>query len=290
MKKNRANRKIWPAPAKINLFLHIVSKRADGYHNLQTVFQLLDYGDELSFELNLDGIIRRDYDHGFSKQNDICLRAAHVLKKYADDGAGVTIGLTKNLPIGGGLGGGSSDAATVLIALNQLWNLGLEREKLAKIGLLLGADVPVFVMGQSSWAEGVGECLTPVTLPEKWYLVINPDICVSTVDIFTNKRLTLRPEMKRIRAFQEASQLHFGDNHLEPIVRAEYPEVDRLFRCLSKYGEPRMSGSGGAIFLPLSEQISDRDKGLEILAQIPPNSSGFVARGINFHPLNEQFL
>jgi 4-diphosphocytidyl-2-C-methyl-D-erythritol kinase len=284
------NRQIWPAPAKINLFLHIVGKRDDGYHNLQTIFQFLDYGDELSFELNSEGIIRRDYDYGFSEQGDICLRAAHSLKKHASDTAGVSIGLTKNLPMGGGLGGGSSDAATVLIALNQLWGLGLEREKLAKIGLSLGADVPVFVMGQSSWAEGVGERLTPITLSENWVLVINPDICVSTGDIFTNKRLTPRPQMKRIRAFQEASQLHFGDNHLEPIVRAEYPEVDRLFRWLSKFGEPRMSGSGGAIFLPLSEQFSDREKGLEILAQRPPNSSGFVARGINFHPLHEQFL
>lgn len=290
MQKTITHQKIWLAPAKINLFLHIVGKRDDGYHDLQTVFQLLDYGDELTFELNTDGLICRDYDYGFSEQDDICLRAARALKKYADKDAGITISLTKNLAMGGGLGGGSSDAATVLIALNQLWELGLERVKLAEIGLALGADVPVFVMGRSSWAEGVGERLTPINLQEKWYLLINPDICVSTVDVFANKRLTPRPQMKRIRAFQKASQLYFGDNQLEPIVRAEYPEVDRLFRWLSKYGEPRMSGSGGAVFLPLSEQLSDRDRGLEILAQRPSNSSGFVARGINFHPLHEQFL
>ena len=174
----------WPAPAKINLFLHIVGKRPDGHHNLQTVFQFVDYGDDLYFELNSRSEISRNYDLGFSEEVDLCLRAAKSLKPYAAAECGVKIGITKRLPMGGGLGGGSSDAATVLIALNALWNIGLSRQELAEIGLSLGADVPVFVMGQSAWAEGVGEQLTPLKLAETWFLVLNPQISVSTAQIF----------------------------------------------------------------------------------------------------------
>jgi len=173
----------WPAPAKINLFLHIVGKRVDGYHNLQTVFQFLDYGDELRFDLNTDGRISRAYDVGFAENVDLCLRAAKLIKQYASPEQGVEISLIKRLPMGGGLGGGSSDAATVLIALNSLWNVGLSRHNLAELGLSLGADVPVFVMGQSAWAEGVGEQLTPIELAENWFLVLNPQISVSTAQI-----------------------------------------------------------------------------------------------------------
>ncbi len=273
--------KIWQAPAKINLFLHIVGKRDDGYHNLQTVFQFLDYGDELKFETNDSGEITRDYDFGFNQQEDLCLRAARLLKKYADKSAGVTISLNKRLPMGGGLGGGSSDAATVLIALNSLWNLNLKKQKLAELGLSLGADVPVFVMGQSAWAEGVGEQLTPLKLEEKWFLVVNPNICVPTVQIFNNKQLTASPQMMKIRAFREAVGSHFGDNQLEPIVRVEYPEVEALFRWLNKFGDPRMSGSGGSVFMPLKNQ----QQGIEVLANKPSEVTGFVAKGLNFHPL-----
>jgi len=173
----------WPAPAKINLFLHVVGKRADGYHNLQTVFQFLDYGDELYFDLNNRGKISRRYDFGFGEEVDICMRAAKLLKQYASPECGVEIGLIKRLPMGGGLGGGSSDAATVLIALNSLWKLGLSRQKLSELGLSLGADVPVFVEGRAAWAEGVGEQLTPLELPEIWFLVLNPQISVSTAQI-----------------------------------------------------------------------------------------------------------
>lgn len=272
---------IWPAPAKINLFLHVTGKRDDGYHELQTVFQFLDYGDDLQFELNRQGVVRRDYDYGFDEQSDLCLRAARMLKAHAADSSGVTISLNKRLPMGGGLGGGSSDAATVLIALNKLWGTGLSRVELAGLGVQLGADVPVFVMGKSAWAEGIGERLTPLELEEKWFLVINPNICVSTAKVFANKHLTARPEMMKIRALQEADQQHFGDNQLEPIVRAEYPQVDQLFGWLQAYGEPRMSGSGGAVFLPLAGQ----QQGLEILAKKPSESTGFVAKGVNTHPL-----
>lgn len=277
-------RQIWPAPAKINLFLHVVGKRPDGYHELQTAFQFLDYADELQFELNNDGLVQRDYDFGFDPKSDLCLRAAMLLKQYAPKSAGVTISMFKRIPVGGGLGGGSSNAATVLIALNHLWKTALTREKLAQLGLTLGADVPVFVMGQSAWAEGVGERLTPVQLEEPWFLVVNPKICVSTAKVFANKHLTARPQTMKIRAFQKADQLHFGDNQLEPIVRAEYPQVDRLFRWLQNFGKPRMSGSGGALFMPISEP----QQGLEILQRKPLKSTGFVAKGLSFHPLFEK--
>jgi 4-diphosphocytidyl-2-C-methyl-D-erythritol kinase len=273
--------KAWPAPAKINLFLHIVGKRADGYHNLQTVFQFVDYGDDLYFQINSQAKISRNYDLGFSEELDLCLRAAKLLKRYAAPECGVEIGITKRLPIGGGLGGGSSDAATVLIALNVLWDIGLSRQKLAEIGLSLGADVPVFVMGRSAWAEGVGEQLTPLKLAETWFLVLNPQISVSTAQIFSNKHLTPAPEMKKIRALEKGIDSSFGENQLEAIVRAEYPQVNSLIEWLSKYGQPRMSGSGGSVFMPVSSQ----QQGLEIFAKRPSYSVGFVAKGLNNHPL-----
>lgn len=271
----------WPSPAKINLFLHIVGKRADGYHNLQTAFQFIDYGDELTFELNSNGVIGRAYDFGFSKEEDLCLRAAYALKKRSNRDVGVTIGMTKRLPMGGGVGGGSSNAATVLIALNYLWELGLSRQALADIGLSLGADVPVFVHGKAAWAEGVGEQLWPIQPTEKWLVVLNPQISVSTAQIFSNKQLTIAPEIKRIRALNKCIDSNFGDNQLEAIVRADYPEVDALFKWLSQYGKPRMCGSGGSVFLPVESQI----QGNQILAKRPSNSVGFVAKGQNFHPL-----
>ncbi|MEM7655571.1 MAG: 4-(cytidine 5'-diphospho)-2-C-methyl-D-erythritol kinase, partial [Bacteroidota bacterium] len=253
----------------------------DGYHDLQTVFQFLDYGDDLFFELRDDGQVIREYDFGFSEDNDLCLRAAALLKPLADESCGVSINLIKRLPMGGGLGGGSSNAATTLIALNDLWNIGLNRDELADLGLKLGADVPVFVKGQAAWAEGVGERLSPVELAENWYLVLNPQINVSTAHIFSNKHLTHAPEMKKIRALEKGIDSTFGENQLEPIVRAEYPQVNAIFEWLSQYGKPRMSGSGGSVYLPLlSEQI-----GLELLAKKPLSTSGFVARGMNIHPL-----
>ena len=278
--------RVWPAPAKINVFLHIVGKRADGYHNLQTVFQFVDYCDELRFDLRNDGVISRNYDYGFDQDSDLCLRAARLLKQKADSlnkakNHGVTVHLTKRLPMGGGLGGGSSDAATVLVALNYLWEVGLSRQELAEIGLILGADVPVFVMGSASWAEGVGEQLTPIVLPEPWLLVLTPNIEVSTAKIFSHKQLTRGPEMKRIRALEKGIDFGFGENQLEPIVRSEYPEVDAIFRCLSQFGKPRMSGSGGSVFLPLV----DHDQGVELLASKPKDAIGFVAKGLNRHPL-----
>ena len=274
-------RKIWPAPAKINLFLHITGKRPVGYHDLQTVFQFLDYGDDLFFDLRDDGLVERVYDLGFSEEQDLCLRAAALLKPLCASSCGVSIDLTKRLPMGGGLGGGSSNAATTLIALNELWEIGLSRTELAELGLQLGADVPVFVEGRAAWAEGVGEVLTPLKLAETWYLVLNPQINVSTAQIFSHKRLTITPQMKKIRALEKGIDSTFGENQLETIVRAEYPEVNALFEWLSQHGKPRMSGSGGSVFLPLKSQ----NHGLELLAKKPLSAVGFVARGMNIHPL-----
>lgn len=273
----------WPAPAKINLFLHVVGKRDDGYHLLQTAFQFLDYGDELRFKVNRSNELSRTYDYGFDEQSDICLRAARALKPYAAEEMGVQIDLVKRLPMGGGLGGGSSDAATTLIALNQLWALGLTRPQLAEIGLGLGADVPVFVMGQAAWAEGVGELLTPASFAEDWYLILNPNVHVSTADIFAHKHLTARPQMKKIRALEKGVTASFGENQLESLVRADYPQVDALLIWLSQYGQARMSGSGGSVFM----RVCDRQQGLDILQKRPDETTGFVARGVNIHPLRD---
>jgi len=279
--QDATGRIIWPAPAKINLFLHVLDRRADGYHNLQTVFQFLDYSDDLFFTLRDDGLIERSYDYGFDEADDLCLRAAALLKEYTDPRCGVTIDLTKRLPMGGGLGGGSSNAATTLIALNFLWKLGLSRAKLAELGLTLGADVPVFVAGKSAWAEGIGEQLSPVDIEQPWYLILNPNINVSTAQIFCHKNLTAAPQMKKIRALEKGIDSSFGENQLEAIVRAEYPQVDALLEWLSQYGKPRMSGSGGSVFMPLSSE----QYGIELLAKRPKNSVGFVAKGLNNHPL-----
>jgi len=268
----------WPSPAKINLFLHVVGKRPDGYHELQTVFQFLDYGDDLFFDLRNDGVVERQYDLGFSEDSDLCLRAAALLKPFAALSCGVSIDLTKRLPIGGGLGGGSSNAATVLLALNQLWNIGFEKERLAELGLQLGADVPVFVMGQAAWAEGVGEQLSPLNLAEKWYLVVNPQINVSTVQVFSNKRLTTAPKIKRMRALEKGIDSTFGENQLEQIVLTEYPEVNAVFEWLSQHGKPRMSGSGGSVFLPISDENTGlKDSGIRRFESFHPSHSFYLS-------------
>ena len=278
----------WPAPAKINLFLHVTGKRPDGYHDLQTVFQFLDYGDDLHFTVTQDEEITRGYDFGFSVESDLCLRAARLLKPYAKQSLGVHIQMTKRLPMGGGLGGGSSDAATVLLALNSLWEVGLSVDELAEIGLQLGADVPVFVRGHAAWAEGIGEQLTPLRLEEPWYLVLIPPVSVSTGKIFSNKHLTATPQMKKIRALEEGDDVihiktlfSLGENQLEKIVRAEYPQVNDVLEWLGQYGNPRMTGSGGCVFMALRSQ----QQGLQLLADKPLNTSGFVAKGMNIHPL-----
>jgi 4-diphosphocytidyl-2-C-methyl-D-erythritol kinase len=271
--------KTWPAPAKLNLFLHVTGRRADGYHTLQTVFQFLDYGDELTFVVTDDGrVTRAEPVAGVAEDRDLTLRAARLLQESCGITRGVQIRLTKRLPIGGGLGGGSSDAATTLLAMNELWGVRLSRSDLASLGLKLGADVPVFIHGHAAWAEGIGEVLTPVEPEEAWYLVLVPPVHVSTAGVFGDPELTRYSPPLTIRDFHEGRGLQ---NDLEPVVRSRYPDVDRALRLLAEFGEPRMSGSGGCVFL----KLRDADQGKQILERIPKPFTGFVARGLNRHPL-----
>lgn len=263
------------APAKLNLFLRILNRREDGFHNLQTVFQLLDFGDELRFSESLSGHIERDYDF-LPFDDDLCVRAVRALEKASDRQLPVRISLTKRLPMGGGVGGGSSDAATVLMAVNRLWQLGLSRERLMELGLTLGADVPVFVYGQSVWAEGVGERFTPILLPEKYYLVVTPEVSVSTAKIFANKCLTREQDPITIRDFHGGTTR----NELESVVRKSYPLVDETFRWLEQFGHPVMTGTGASVFLASQSRAE-----LDVVArQCPAFASCFVARGIQQHP------
>lgn len=269
----------WPAPAKLNLFLHVTGRRADGYHTLQTVFQFLDYGDELSFLVTDDGKITHGAPvAGVAADRDLSLRAARLLQESRGVTQGVRIHLAKRLPIGGGLGGGSSDAATTLLALNELWHAGLSVPQLAALGLKLGADVPVFIHGHAAWAEGIGEILTPVEPAETWYLVLVPPVHVSTAQVFADPELTGYSPPLTIRDFHEGRGLR---NDLEPVVRRRYPDVDRAMRLLAEHGTPRMSGSGGCVFL----NVGNADQGRQILERIPEPFTGFVARGLNRHPL-----
>ena len=290
--------RIWPAPAKLNLFLHVVGRRADGYHLLQTVFQFLDHGDELEFRVSDDGNIARAADiPGVPAAADLTLRAARLLQARTNTARGVEIHLRKRIPAGGGLGGGSSDAATTLLALNELWGLHWERSRLAALGLELGADVPVFVMGQAAWAEGVGEVLTPIELAQPWYVVLSPPVSVSTAAVFAQfgaamdrmsecsdehgdvreRQLTRYSPAITIRDFRAGRTR----NDLEPAVRRQYPQVDSALTWLSRFGEPRMTGSGGCVFV----EVESADEGQAILAQVPAGLRGFVARGVNRHPL-----
>ncbi|MHB8534326.1 MAG: 4-(cytidine 5'-diphospho)-2-C-methyl-D-erythritol kinase [Sulfuricaulis sp.] len=270
----------WPAPAKLNLFLRITGRRADGYHTLQTAFQFLDYGDELKFIVTGDGrIVRATPFPGVTQDRDLSVRAARLLQAHTAVAQGAEIHLTKRIPTGGGLGGGSSDAATTLLALNRLWGTGLSLPELAALGLRLGADVPVFVHGHAAWAEGIGEILTPIDPEEACYLVVVPPVHVSTAQVFADPELTRYSPPLTIRDFHAGHGLR---NELEPMVRSRYPEVDRAMRLLAEFGEPRMSGSGGSVFL----KVTDPDQGRKILDRIPQPFAGFVARGINRHPLS----
>jgi len=273
----------WPAPAKLNLFLHVTGRRPDGYHTLQTLFQFLDYGDRLQFTPTDDGRIVRSHPlPGVPEESDLSMRAARLLREAAGVRSGAVIRLEKQLPLGGGLGGGSSDAATTLLALNKLWNCGLDLDRLAALGLTLGADVPVFVRGHAAWAEGVGEVLTPAEPPESWYVVLAPRVAVSTAQVFAafgrETDLTLARPPLTIRDF------HAGRvrNDLEPVVRRLYPEVDNALTWLGKFGDARMTGSGACVFVPVESEA----RGREILAARAQEMNGFVARGRNVHPLH----
>ena len=271
---------IWPAPAKLNLFLHVTGRRPDGYHTLQTVFQFLDYSDELSFRITSDGkIVRAAPLPGVSKDTDLTLRAAQWLQRASATTLGVEIRLRKRIPAGGGLGGGSSDAATTLLALNRLWGLGMTRTELLRLGLQLGADVPVFIGGQAAWAEGVGEHLTPIEPEQAWYVVLVPPVHVSTAEVFAELGLTAFSGPITIRDFHAGR----AGNDLERVVRRRYPAVDQALTWLAQFGQARMTGSGGCVYLKVAEESAGR----RILAQRLPGFDGFIARGLNRHPLFE---
>ena len=263
------------SPAKLNLFLHITGRRADGYHELQTVFQLLDWGDTLHFTHDPSGeITLTGSDIGVEPENNLILRAAHLLP---GEGQGVHIELVKRIPTGGGLGGGSSNAATTLLALNHLWDLGLENTQLQSLGAQLGADVPVFTAGHSAWAEGVGEVLTPVELPPAWYLVIAPQCHVSTGEIFSHEQLTRDTSPIKIAAFFEGQ----SRNDCQNLVRNLYPEVDNALKWLEKFGEAKLTGTGACVFASFARESQARSA----LAELPASMSGFVARGLNESPV-----
>lgn len=268
------------APAKINLFLHITGQRADGYHTLQTVFQLLDFYDTLHIKPTQNGKIKRINEiDGVPASQDICALAASALQQKTGCKLGLEYMVEKCIPMGGGLGGGSSDAATMLLALNHLWRLGLSRNELMQIGLSLGADVPIFIFGQNAWAEGVGEILSPIDLPEKYYVVLTPPAHVSTAQVFANSTLTKDTKPLKMADFSRDANLEIFKNDLEVVVCKEFPAVASTLNWLNQYGQARMSGSGASVFTALNSQ----EKANEILAQKPENVAGFVAKGLVKH-------
>lgn len=267
----------WPAPAKLNLFLHVTGRRADGYHTLQTVFQFLDFGDSLFFVPRGDGVIRSSGVSKIPEDQDLVIRAARALQSASGVGLGADISVTKRIPMGGGLGGGSSDAATTLVALNRLWNLGLTTDELSTIGLKLGADVPVFVRGLASWAEGVGEHLRPLNLPEPHYLVVTPSVAVSTGEIFNAPELPRATEPITAEAFLGGE----GHNDCEAVTCARYPQVQEALDLLRQFGPARMSGTGSSVFLACPSRAEAR--GLQ--DQVPKGWHSFVAAGLNQSPL-----
>jgi 4-diphosphocytidyl-2-C-methyl-D-erythritol kinase len=275
----------WPAPAKLNLFLHILGRRPDGYHELQTCFQFVDLCDEISLEARDDGRIRRVAAIAdVAEDADLCVRAARALQSAAGCALGADISVLKRIPMGGGLGGGSSDAATCLVALNHLWQLRWPIDELAALGLKLGADVPVFVRGRAAWAEGIGERLTPLYPPdapsETNYLILKPNIGVSTAEVFQDIELTRNSAPITIHGFLASG----GRNDCLSVVRRRYPEVARALDWLSGFGPARLTGTGACVFLACEMPA----RGREILRELPPGWNGFLVRGLNDSPLLER--
>lgn len=279
-------RKRWPSPAKLNLFLYITGRREDGYHNLQTLFQFLDYGDTIIIEPRNDGQIRLATPiEGVPDEENLIVRAARLLQDRAilmgtlPQGAGADISVEKQLPMGGGLGGGSSNAATVLVVLNHIWNTGLTEDQLAALGVTLGADVPVFVRGFAAFAEGVGEKLTPVSPAEKWYLVAHPGVSIPTPVIFKDPEL---PRNTPIRSIDTLLNCEFG-NDCEVIARKRFRKVDELLSWLLEYAPSRLTGTGACVF----SEFDTEDAARQVLKQAPEWLHGFVARGVNVSPLHQ---
>ncbi|MNF52624.1 4-diphosphocytidyl-2-C-methyl-D-erythritol kinase [compost metagenome] len=272
---------ILPAPAKLNLMLHILGRRADGYHELQTLFQFLDHGDELGFSLRQDGEIHlRTEVPGVPHDSNLIVRAARKLQAESGCRLGADIWLDKRLPMGGGIGGGSSDAATTLLALDHLWNLGWSEDRLAELGLSLGADVPVFVRGRAAFAEGVGEQLTPVKLPEPWFLVAVPQVFVSTAEVFSDPELTRNTPPIKVRSLLEGG----GRNDCQPVVEKRYPDVRNALILLNKFTSARLTGTGACVFGSFPNK-GDADK---VRRQLPATLPSFVAQGRNISMLHRE--
>ena len=276
------------APAKLNLFLLITGRRADGYHTLQTLFHFIDFGDTLTLRLREDGAVVRSAPLAEVPEDvDLTVRAARLLQQETGCRLGVEIALTKRLPMGGGLGGGSSDAASTLLALNRLWKLNLSRPRLQSLGLRLGADVPVFIFGRSAVAEGIGEELYAVEVPAAWYVVLVPPVHVSTAEVFADRELTPTASPVTIRAFSERCVAEWADfrgllgrNDLEPVVCRRVNEVARHLDWLRRFGPAAMTGSGACVFCPFeSEAVAQA-----VLLQVPESMRGFVAAGLPRHP------
>ncbi len=271
----------WPAPAKLNLFLHITGRRPDGFHDLQTLFQLIDLCDDIAITVRDDRRIERIAGPaGVPPETDLVVRAARALQDVTGTPLGASIGVTKRIPLGAGLGGGSSDAATTLLALNHLWGSGLSQDRLAEIGLALGSDVPVFVAGSSAWAEGRGERLEPVELPERWFVVVNPRVHVATAQVFQAPELTRNsPKITMRAAFQTG-----GRNDCESVVRAQFPEVADALDWLSQHGGARLTGTGASVFADFG-RAADAER---VAARVPDRWTSFVARGLNTSPVLER--
>jgi 4-diphosphocytidyl-2-C-methyl-D-erythritol kinase len=273
--------KRWLAPAKLNLFLHVTGRRADGYHELQTLFQLIDLCDSIRIEVRRDGRIERTKGpSSIPAAEDLAVRAAHALKAATGTPLGAGLRIEKRIPLGGGLGGGSSDAATTLIALNALWNCGLGVEELTSLGLPLGADVPVFIKGFSAWAEGVGDRLTPQPLGSRWYTIIHPGIAVSTREVFQSPELTRNSPLITIRAFFQSG----GRNDCEPAVRARYPQVAEALDWLAPRATARLTGTGSCVFAECASAIEAE----RLAAQVPDRWRSYVVSGLDRSPVHAQ--
>jgi 4-diphosphocytidyl-2-C-methyl-D-erythritol kinase len=283
----------YPAPAKLNLFLHVVGRRPDGYHLLQTVFRFVDYGDTLRFRVRTDGVIARVNEiSGVPEASDLCVRAAKLLQQHTGCTLGADIELMKRLPMGGGLGGGSSDAATVLLVLNHLWKTGLPRDDLQQLGLQLGADVPVFIFGRNAFAEGVGEQLQAIPLNPAWYVVLQPPVMVATPDVFRAPELTRNTKTIKILDFSSLGHGFAAEgsyrNDLQPVVCAKYPAVAAHLAWLDEqakkfHNSARMTGSGACVFV----ELANRDDAEKIFKALPKTMHGFVAQGLEKHPLHD---
>jgi 4-diphosphocytidyl-2-C-methyl-D-erythritol kinase len=285
------NNFVLPAPGKLNLFLHIIGQRPDGFHELQTLFQIVEFADEIRFETTADPGIRVEGEFADTPlASNLIYKAALSLRKAADNNRGAIIRVQKKLPVGGGMGGGSSDAATTLIGLNILWNTNLPQVDLMRMGLKLGADVPLFIAGRTAIGEGIGERLTPLSTPEKWYLVVVPDCHVSTAAIFRNQQLTRNTSPIKIARFLEQRDPYMAlnsdlklRNDCEPVVRELYPEIDSALNWLSQWGPVRMTGTGASIFSAYDNEADAK----QVLAQLPGNMIGIVTKGVDISPLHK---